>query len=871
MRRNFLLAKITLVFALTLCFSWAEAQSLSSSKAAQFMSDSVYPSIGYQYPWGISNSFTSNVCSDDAWKGGMDAGDIDSLENIERYIFGAANPIILNTWRFNYLIIQKSNFVIEYLNKSDQKADTVEAEARFIRAYAYFNLVRRFGGVPIVEYCRDFHTSLVRSSKQDVYNFIISELTAIKDKLPQKSALGQNEKYRATNGAASFLLAKVYLYNQDWTHARQILDEIIASSQYNLLANFGDLWLQNNEHNVESIFEIEYTDTIPYFWSGFSNRGNMNVQMIGISSLQNSEFYSDGWGFLPVDSSLVKAYIVENDIVRLKGTILFGDSLEKAGCTYNTNRYELTGYFDAKYTPHMAYQPANTYMFGQNEVLFRYADVLLMNAEAYYHLGDENKAGMLLTQVRARAGLPQVIATGNTLLEAICKERRLEFALEGERYYDIIRWGKAAEVFGQMGFVAGKHEVWPIPQAILNTNPSMTQNPQYDGVEVPSSSYLQVYNPVVPNEFPEHREFADSALIYSYNVCRSDSILTGKAIYTLNNNNDIVQYSGFGYDRANSEWVEIGRETYGYDANRNMTEKTIYNYNYNSDSDPWTVNSKSVYTYADGKKSTFILYVGNDPDPDQLIAYNWVENTEYGSFYFYNSGEKKFYRIQNNDSKREVEYNSDGNMTQEIYYYGDSLTNNWTIRSKYTSSYSDDGDYFGSVYYQWNGDEFVLKEQHKNTNTYNAEDKIVSNINQVRYSPDGTYFNYYSNFWDYSGESVIQTSQSYTFYPYFETSVKRNTTAFIYTDKNLSDVETVNSDLNSGLLVYPNPTTDGVITVQNKFNSDATVKVYSANGAVVETLTVQPGETTINISEKGLYIVSMVCDGNVSNVKLVVK
>jgi hypothetical protein len=280
---------------------------------------------------------------------------------------------------------------------------------------------------------------------------------------------------RITKGAALSLHAKVAMYQAKWADVKTYTDLVISSGTYSLFPNFEKLFRVENENSSESIFEIQ-ASLIPGN-SGASNSQYSQVQ--GVRSVTGG-----GWGFNVPTTDLVNEF--EAGDPRKDATIIFrGTNTVEGDAIPTTTPNPMYNY--------KSYVPFSMFVSGYNEGcqqnirVIRYADVLLMNAEANNELGNTTPALNSLNAVRtrARAGnnsiLPNVTITDKAALRtAIWHERRVELAMEFDRYFDVIRQGRAATVFGPKGWKANKNEVWPIPQSEIDLSAgTLTQNQGY--------------------------------------------------------------------------------------------------------------------------------------------------------------------------------------------------------------------------------------------------------------------------------------------------------------------------------------------------------------------------------------------------------
>jgi starch-binding outer membrane protein, SusD/RagB family len=431
------------------------------------------------------------LLSDESNAGGSDAGDQPGYQTIDKYNFDATNDKIRDAWRMLYFTIYRANKVI---NRSDAGTDLRKrliAEAKFIRAYNYFELVSLWGDVPLVldDIPPANYTSTGRKPKAAVYAQIEKDLLEAIADLPLKSAYSASDKFRATKGAAQALLGKTYLYEQKWAESAAIFETVINSNQYGLAPSIGAAFSRNYEFGIESLFEVSYTSGRSYDWGNFpwgaAPESNIHIQLMGPRSDYYTKAPTDsligGWGFNLPKKKLWDAFIAAGDVNRRKATIMSQAELVAAGGNWTgPTAWGYEGYFQRRYGSFSTQTggPIGELNYGTNWRQIRYADVLLMAAEANYRANNEAKARTYINMVRQRSGLPDVTATGTALFDALVKERQLELAFEGFRYTDLVRWGLAVQELGASGFVAGKHEVLPIPDYDVKTA-NLPQNHGY--------------------------------------------------------------------------------------------------------------------------------------------------------------------------------------------------------------------------------------------------------------------------------------------------------------------------------------------------------------------------------------------------------
>jgi hypothetical protein len=468
------------------------ATTASDPDLATKLVTGAYNSLLQGDSWGSGDvhgfAFVSitNIASDDADKGStaddqkVPVGDIDDFNTTP------TNKFAETLWSGHYNAIGTVNQALLALStaKIDNKTKThLVAEVRFLRGYLYFNLVRMFGDVPLIMRVPKDQTDAnsdpafqTRANKQIVYDTIISDLQFAADNLPLKSAYAVGH---ATKGSAQSLLAKVYMYLQNWQKVYDLTSEVIGSKQYSLV-DYNILWRQKGDNCAESIFEIE---------TGSYNNSNLGISNYTVSQgvrVGGLGGWNDmGWGFCNPTTDLINAY--EPGDLRKDATIIMIDNsgTYKGTVLWDGFRVPSSDSVQNLYYNYKAYSSASKETFAnaddkdrpKNIKILRLADVLLMNAEAASHVGGD--ASTPLNEVRARAGLPSVPAT----IDAIWKERRVELAMEHDRFWDLVRQGRAAQVLNATGkhFVAGKNELLPVPNSQIQlSSGKLTQNPGYN-------------------------------------------------------------------------------------------------------------------------------------------------------------------------------------------------------------------------------------------------------------------------------------------------------------------------------------------------------------------------------------------------------
>lgn len=435
----------------------------------------------------------TSIRSDDADKGSTPSdGGADAL-GMDNFPVLKTSGMVNTFWTGYYNLINKCNIALDQIKNNnsivattDQKIQA-EAEAKFIRGYAYFMLVRSFGRVPLVDSVFTdpaAQANVPQSDPAAVYNLIENDLKFAANNLP----LTWDSKFvgRGTKGAANGLLAKVYLTQKKWDLAMSTAALVINSGVYDLSTSYDKIFREEGENSKESVFEAQATATaaIPT---------NYGVQYASIQGVRGSGAWDLGWGWNTPSTYLEAAY--ETGDPRKNRTILYtstgttiyqtiyGENLPVGlpNPRYNNKIYS---------NPSLRASIGNRFGWWMNVRLLRYADVVLMYAEAANELGNTTEALAKLEMVRARARggnnsiLPAVTTTDQALLrEAIRKERRVELGMEHDRFFDLVRWGIAGTVMqasGKPNFDNNRDVLLPIPQTQIDLSKGvLTQNPGY--------------------------------------------------------------------------------------------------------------------------------------------------------------------------------------------------------------------------------------------------------------------------------------------------------------------------------------------------------------------------------------------------------
>lgn len=442
---------------------------IKTTQQAEDYANNLYGGFGGEY-WQLDYFFNGDAQTDIAYAGA------DNVQNFQQdeYRILATNNNVNRDWQYIYGYINDCNKILNYVDKvpdtglSTARRAEMKSEAAIMRAMYYFHAVQLWGDVPLVTKAvigvnsnnfQEVYSQVYpkRATTAEIYTQIISDLEGAIANAPASS-----NKFRANKGAAYALLARVYATkpSPDYSKAVQYCD-LVAAQGYSLVSTYDHLFDGAHEGNSESIFEADGNGNSNWAWGTFM-------------------FYGDDWKkFNTPSNDLIKTFNDEGDTVRKNSSIWYSP---------NT-----VGWSDA-------FWPNNNFPFMykmrqtdglQNFYIARYADILLLKAEAKVQLGDLTGAATLVNQVRARVGLsPITIASKDDGLNKILKERKLELAFEGQRWFDLKRTGKAVEILSAQkngngtvlsyaSNINANRLLWPIPQAQIDNNSNLTQNAGY--------------------------------------------------------------------------------------------------------------------------------------------------------------------------------------------------------------------------------------------------------------------------------------------------------------------------------------------------------------------------------------------------------
>lgn len=453
------------------------------------------------YRFGWFNWAFGETMSDNTIYGGSD-GDNAGFQPLKTFNGTSAMFQPRYKWQIPYRGIGRANQAIANIEKMDNSLFTnpalkkrLIAEARFLRAYYHFELIRAFGFIPIVnKLVLNSDEKIMQSKPKEVYEFIIGELKDIEGDLPTKSQYSANDLGRITKGAAQGLLAKVCLYNEDWAEAKNWATKVINSGEYQLEPDFAKIFSLDNEHGSESIFEISFHNSTTET-SAFRNNGNFQT----LFQLPRNITY--GYGINLPTQDLHDAFVAEGDNMRMNATLLTTDevfkielakqfkALEDAKAEGNADtikkreedlkagkeslKFNRTGFYNKKIYLGPNERSAEIRNNPNNFIVLRLGEMYLILAEAAYKSGDAGTALTKLNELRAQRALPAKTVSGDELLNAIYIERRLELALENDRYHDLVRTGRASK----LPDYKENRKYWPIPQnEIDNSNGTIKPN-----------------------------------------------------------------------------------------------------------------------------------------------------------------------------------------------------------------------------------------------------------------------------------------------------------------------------------------------------------------------------------------------------------
>lgn len=461
--------------------------SVNTSNFWQTPEDAISGINGAYQPMQWPKLFNLRIWSSDIWAGNSivgAGGGTDGIEtqDIANFVTTTDNAAALDIWRGPAPGILRCNLVLQNvpaMSIDESLKNRILGEAKFLRATYYFILVRLFGDVPLITVPQTPESDLrpARTPKAEVYDLIVQDLTDAINLLPAKDNYKAADVGRASKGAAAGMLAKVYLTLGNYQKTVDLCKQV-TSLGYSLNPDYADNFNPTLKNTNESLFEIQYIGKTSYsFW----DNENQASWVSTFTGPRNSDFVGGGYGWDQPTQEFVDSY--EAGDKRKDVTILYAGGPDFDGKTYQSS-YSVTGYNLRKFLVPKSISPDYDTNPEDFPVL-RYADVLLMQAEAQNELNQTTEAEVPLNLVRERAGLADVHnLTKDAMREKILHERRMELAFEGDRWFDLIRINNGQyglDFLHSIGKVnaAAKHLLLPIPQKERDSNPNLAQNPGY--------------------------------------------------------------------------------------------------------------------------------------------------------------------------------------------------------------------------------------------------------------------------------------------------------------------------------------------------------------------------------------------------------
>ena len=517
---------ITLIFGLLLLNSCAERLNIEQwgvlSEDTFYQTDeqateaitAVYSTWRGQY---FNWFYLKNMLSDDTYCGGGGRGDNSNFEMINEYRFSTASTVVSGAFSGFYSIIYMSNLIVDRVKPDTDIKARVVGEAKAARAWAMTELISLWGAVPFADHVLGADEyQLPNGDIPTMWAWVEQNLTEAAAVLPSKSGINGQQAIgaRLTKEAALAFLGKAQIFQEKYAEAATSLKSVINSNKYDLVADFSQLLRSANDFGPENIFESNAINDPDNAWS----QGTMlfslmiNWRSDHLTGMPEG-IWNTGWGFFNPTKSLYEAFVAMEgpEGYRLTNTMKTREQMG-GGWAFDWETFQMVyvpiqittplygneGFMQWKHrfpsdevvTNSWGYSSYNNFRW------MRYAEVLLLAAEACLLSGDQASALNYINQVRARAHLESL---GSLTLEDIKKEKRLELCFECTRYQDLVRWGDASSVLAQQGkiipalhndgkvtvavtntdfgFKSGKHELLPFPEHEMNVNKNLVQNP----------------------------------------------------------------------------------------------------------------------------------------------------------------------------------------------------------------------------------------------------------------------------------------------------------------------------------------------------------------------------------------------------------
>lgn len=482
-----------------------------TDEQAQTAADALYIQLKGTY---YNYTMLKSALSDDVWAGGGGRNDNAELEGCNEFSFGSDQGFIRGVWESYYSMVYKSNVILGHITPDSDIKKKVCAEAKFFRAFAYFDLISMWGEVPLVDHeLTSSEYQMPKSSKADLWKLVETDLTEAINSgyLEEKKDVNDNTTWRITKQVAQTVLGKAYLWQEKYAEAADVLNEVRRSGKYSLYqGDYQNILTYLAEGSCESMLESNRILDMSNAWDEFGFFEVMNhwrMDNLEASSPAFSNYKETGWGFMVPQKSLYEAFVAEEgaDGYRLNQTMKTYDQMTQLGVKLSKGKSIINeGYFLWKRRFSSSEAPITFWCSYNNFRWMRYAEVLLLAAEANFKAGNQSEADTCLSEVRTRAKLPAKVAT----LEAIKLEKRLELCCEYTRYQDIIRWKDAEPLLKTQGAKTpllinkakagepdqvvveykqyntdpnrygfkNRHYLLPIPATEMRLNPNMVQN-----------------------------------------------------------------------------------------------------------------------------------------------------------------------------------------------------------------------------------------------------------------------------------------------------------------------------------------------------------------------------------------------------------
>lgn len=457
---------------------------------------------GYNPTTGLPPLAIHNWRCEDIEKGSEPGDNGPHAAMYDNFDYSSSNGLLAPYWSGNYSIIHKCNNLIDTLRLYGEAGNELSVgdsinlgEAHFFRAYCYFNLVRAFGEIPLIDFKLNdaMDANVPKTTVAKIYELIDGDLRLASRVMPM--AWETQFTGRATKGSVNALHARTYMMRNDWPNMYAKAMEVISSGMYNLDTPYDQIFRESGENSSESVFELQCMAT-----SSRPADGKIGSQFCQVQGVRGAGDWNFGWGFNTPTENLANAF--EPGDPRKDETLLYfyksGEDPASIPANKPWGEKPMAGanvmnkYYNKKvYTdPNIRRQIGHLQGFWFNIRIIRYADVVLMAAEAANEMGRGAEARDLLEKVRARARgtnsaiLPKRDTTDQGELRAYIKhERRVELGCEWDRFYDLVRWGDARTVLHAAGKTSyqDKHRYLPLPQTEVDkSNGVLIQNPDYN-------------------------------------------------------------------------------------------------------------------------------------------------------------------------------------------------------------------------------------------------------------------------------------------------------------------------------------------------------------------------------------------------------